>query len=105
MSHLPVTGKLALHCFAIGWLCLPVAVFGGVDDELAQAAKSTNLHDIDDNHPSNEDYPRYLLPELKKIAARPDGEMKHWLKRFLGNCGNTAERRELQGLVTKGLPQ
>lgn len=60
-----------------------------------------NIYDIDIDHPSNEDYLRYLLPELKKIAAGPPSELKDWLKRFLETCGNTAEKREIQALLTE----
>jgi hypothetical protein len=60
-----------------------------------------NLYNIGDDHPSNEDYLRYLLVDLKKIATGPAGEQKDWLKRFLMECGDTAEKRELQALLTK----
>ena len=59
-----------------------------------------NIYGLEDDHPSNEDYLRYLLPELKKIAAGPENETKDWLKRFLKECENTVEKREIQALLT-----
>jgi hypothetical protein len=59
-----------------------------------------NIYNLEDDRPSNEDYLRYLLPELKKIAAGPQSETKDWLKRFLKECENTVEKREIQALLT-----
>lgn len=59
-----------------------------------------NLYEMDSDGPSNEDYLRYLLADFRKIATGPDGKLKDWLKRFLGECENTVERRELQALVS-----
>jgi hypothetical protein len=59
-----------------------------------------NIYGLEDDRPSNEDYLRYLLPELKKIAAGPQNELKDWLKRFLEVCDDTAEKREIQALLT-----
>ena len=59
-----------------------------------------NIYSLEDDRPSNEDYLRYLLPELKKTAAGPQNELKDWLRRFLETCENTAEKREIQALFT-----
>jgi hypothetical protein len=59
-------------------LLSPVAWAAGVDEDLAL---------------------RYLLAELKKIAAGPESELKNWLKRFLTECENTVEKREIQALL------
>ncbi len=59
-----------------------------------------NIYNFGDDLPSNEDYLRYLLPQLKEIATGPQDELKDWLKRFLDECENTAEKRELQALLT-----
>lgn len=56
---------------------------------------------IDVDGPSNEDYLRYLLPELKNIATGPDNEQKEWLKRLLEKCDNTIEKRELEVVLKK----
>ena len=64
-------------------------------------AEIENLYNVGYDHPSNEDYLRYLLPEFKKIVTGPASEMKEWLERFLKECGNIAEKRELQALLTK----
>ena len=64
-----------------------------------------NIYGLEDDHPSNEDYLRYLLPELKKIAAGPPSELKDWLKRFLETCGNTAEKREIQAAIDRSTPE
>jgi len=58
------------------------------------------LYDPDIDHPSNEDYLRYVFPQFKEMATGPDGERKDWLKRFLDQCDNTAEKRALQALLT-----
>jgi hypothetical protein len=60
-----------------------------------------NLYNIGDDHPSNEEYLRYLLVDLRKIATGPKSELKDWLERFLKVCGDTVEKRELQALLTK----
>lgn len=60
-----------------------------------------NIYNFGDDLPSNEDYLRYLLPQLKEIAAGPQSETRDWLKRFLEECDNTAEKREIQALLTE----
>jgi hypothetical protein len=60
-----------------------------------------NLYNIGMDGPSNDDYLRYLLPELKKIAAGPRSEKKDWLERFLKECHNTAEKRQIQAVLAK----
>jgi len=64
-----------------------------------------NIYGLEDDHPSNEDYLRYLLPELKKIAAGPENETKDWLKRFLEECDNTVEKREIQAVLPAAAPK
>lgn len=64
-----------------------------------------NLYNNDTESPSNEDYLRYFLADLKGIATRPDGERKEWLKRFLETCNDTVEKRELRALLTKAPPK
>jgi hypothetical protein len=61
-----------------------------------------NLYDINFDQPSREDYLRYLLPDLKKIAAGRAGDLKDWLTRFLATCENTREERELELLLHRG---
>jgi hypothetical protein len=62
-----------------------------------------NIYNFGDDLPSNEDYLRYLLPQLKEIAAGPQSELKDWLKRFLKECADTSEKREIQALLTAPL--
>ena len=59
-----------------------------------------NIYGFEEDHPSNEDYLRYLLPELKKIAAGPESDSKDWLRRFLEVCENTVEKRDIQKTLT-----
>ncbi len=51
--------------------------------------------------PSNEDFLRYLLPQLKKVASGANADRKAWLKGFLANCKDTPEKREVQDLLAR----
>jgi hypothetical protein len=49
--------------------------------------------------PSNDDVLRYLLPDLTRIAAGPDGEDRDSLVRLLNRCSDTPEKRALNELL------
>ena len=52
-----------------------------------------------DQGPSNEALMRYIMPQLREIAAGPGGPKKNWLKRLLSKAHDTPEVRELKALL------
>jgi len=50
---------------------------------------------------SNEDFLQYNYGEMSQIASGRDIRKKEWLREFLKNCENTAERRRLSQLLAR----
>ena len=48
---------------------------------------------------SNEDFLRYDFPSLKEIASKADSPEKRWLRKFLPNCKETPEKKQLSELL------
>ncbi|HLW77699.1 MAG TPA: hypothetical protein VKS01_11955 [Bryobacteraceae bacterium] len=49
--------------------------------------------------PSTDFCVHLLLPDLKKVAQGSDGKRREWLGQFLREAGDTAEKRELMGML------
>jgi hypothetical protein len=49
---------------------------------------------------THEDFLRYDIEHLKRFASGPDGPEKRWLRKFLTECENTAEKRALEALLS-----
>jgi len=60
-----------------------------------------NISGADSPQPSNEKLLTYTLPSLKEIAIGPDDEARGWLKSILEFCNDSAEKRELQALLSR----
>jgi len=62
-------------------------------------AEVEKIYDV--GEATNEDYLRYFLPDLKRVATGKDAELKQWLKEFLEGSKDTTETRELLELLRK----
>jgi hypothetical protein len=84
---------------------LPSGIF-----ELDPAASTSSKKDVEESYEdwtewSKEDFLRFDLDRLKQIAAGPGGPARNSLKKFLTLCGNTREKRILEGLLAGRPPR
>jgi hypothetical protein len=60
-----------------------------------------DLYENFDPDMSDENFLKYDFDQLKKFASGPEGAEKRWLRKFLAECKNTAEKKALLAIASK----
>lgn len=68
---------------------------------LPETDLDTVYEDWDSFTPTHEQFLRYDLESLKSIASGPDSREKRWLRKYLADCPETDEKKQLVTLLAR----